>query len=321
MKLAILFSLCVLCVGMAVGQTATPEKSVLPNPVQEEDRYRIGFQDILEIQVARHPDLNTTVAVGPSGTIVLYRLERPIVAVCRTERELAGDIANAYSEKYLKNPYITVRVSDQKSQSFAVMGAVEKPGNYYISRKVHLLELLAMAGGPNKESGTRLLVARTGSSYNCRQNGSESDDDSIAVLGYKIRDVQEGRETLWMKPGDIVSVFEADMIYMYGNLRKEGALRIRDPITLTQAIASAEGLKPATDKSKIRILRQVSGKAEREEFVYDLNQIDKGKVKDPYLEPNDIVAVSQDRTKSILLGVGSALKNSVPNVAYRLPGL
>jgi protein involved in polysaccharide export with SLBB domain len=124
-----------------------------------------------------------------------------------------------------------------------------------------------------------------------------------------------------MKAGDVVSVLDADIIFVYGNVNKQGALKIRDRITLTQAIASAEGFLPAADKGKVRILRQLPGKAERDEFVFDLNQIDKGKVKDPMLEPNDIVAVSQDKTKAILRGIGGALKTSIPSAVYRLPGL
>jgi len=318
MKFAVLFSFCFICVTAAYGQTAAPTNVIPTTSSQEEDLYRIGFQDILEIEVFNHSNLNKRIAVGPSGTIVLYRLQRPLSAVCKTERELADDIANAYKEeKYLKNPQINVRVAEQKSQSFAVIGAVEKPGNYYVSRRVHLLELLALAGGPNKESGTRMLVARAGSTSNCKEKSVSQDDDSIAVMGFKIRDVQEGKQTLWMKPGDVVSVLDADIVYIYGNVNKQGALKIRDQITLTQAIASAEGLKPAAAKDKIRILRQEPGKTERTELPYDLNQIDKGKVKDPFLEPNDIVAVSQDTSKAILLGIGNAIKSSVPNAVYR----
>ena len=317
MKSAVILALCFLGVLTASGQT----DAVVPQiTTMQADQYRIGFHDVLEIQVFKHPELNQRVAVGPSGTIALFKLETPLVAVCRTERELANDVANAYKQGYLKNPQINVVVADQRSQSFAVIGAVEKPGNFYVSRKIHLLELLALAGGPNKESGTRIIVARAGSTSNCKAN-ADTEDDSIAVMDFKIRDVQEGKRTFWMKAGDVVSVLDADIIYVYGNVNQQGALKIRDPITLTQAIASAEGLKPAAKKDKIRVLRQESGKADRTELVFDLGQIDKGKVKDPYLEPNDIVAVSEDKVKSILGGITNAIKNSVPNVAYRVPGL
>ena len=319
----ILFLLASTVIGQTTAATpepvATPPDDLVAGLNSKNERYRIGFQDILDINVFRHPELLQRIAVSPNGTIVLFRLERPVVAVCKTERELATEIENAYREKYLKDPKVQVTVADQRSQSVMVIGAVEKPGTYFINRRFHLLELLALAGGPNKESGTRMLVARTGSTTTCRDKGDETDGDQISVMGFKVRDVQEGRQTLWMQPGDVISVLDADMIYVYGNVHKQGSVRVREPITLTQAIVSAEGLKSAAKKDKVRVLRQVQGKADRDELVFNMDEIDKGRAKDPYLEPNDIVAVSQDTKKVILLGIADAIKSSVPSALYRLP--
>ncbi|MBP6005112.1 MAG: SLBB domain-containing protein [Pyrinomonadaceae bacterium] len=295
----------------AIAQT--PASSAI-----RDERYRIGFQDILSIQVFRHPELTIDATVNPNGVIYLYRLEKPIVAVCKTERELADDIAAAYKVSYLKNPQINVIVREQKSQSMAVIGAVEKPGTFFVSKRVHLLELIAMAGGPNKESGTRVIVQRPGSSTNCKMpDGSSIVDDNIALLGFKMRDVQEGKKTLWMQPGDVVSVMDADTVYVYGNVIKPGEVRFREPITLRQAIASSEGLKPATEKNAVRILRQIPDSIERTELVFDLNAIDKGKASDPYLEPNDIVAISKDGTKDILNGILKTITNGIPTILSR----
>jgi len=305
--------------GQVPAPSSTPLRTTVLDANAQSDRYRIGFRDVLDIQVFRHPDLSQRVLVSPNGTIVLFRLEHPVVAVCRTERELATDIENAYKEKYLRDPEVNVVVAEQKSQSIAVIGSVEKPGNFFVNRRVHLLEMLAMAGGPNREAGTRLLIARAGSSSNCKESNDAPDSDKVDVVGFKIRDIQEGKETFWMQPGDVVTVLDADIVYMYGNVNRQGSIKIREPITLTQAIVSAEGLKSAANKDKIRILRQRPGGVDREELIYDLNQIDKGKVKDPYLEPNDIVAVSEDKAKSILQGLANSIKSSVPNVIYRVP--
>jgi len=284
----------------------------------EKDLYRIGYQDLIDISVYNQPKLAQKVSVGPSGTIVLFRLDHPVVALCKTERELARDIEAAYKERYLKDPQVAVAVYEQKSRSIAVIGAVEKPGNFFIAKKVHLLEMLAYAGGPSKEAGTRVLVARAGSSSACRLK-TDAADDSLSVMDFKLRDIELGRQTLWMQPGDVVSVLDADIVYVYGNVNKQGALKIREPITLTQALASAEGLKSAAKKDKIRVLRQLEGKPERDELVFNLNEIDKGRVKDPILMPNDIVAVSQDTSKAIMLGIADAIKTSVPNAVYRIP--
>lgn len=301
------------------GLSQTAPDSLVAGLQSNNDRYRIGFQDILDIQVFRHPDLNQRISVSPNGTILLFRLDKPLVAVCKTELELAGEIAEAYKARFIRDPQVRVAVSEQRSQSVAVIGAVEKPATYFINRRYHLLEMLAMAGGPNKESGTRILVARTGSTTQCRDKGDQTDGDQVAVMDFKIRDIQEGKQTLWMQPGDVVFVQKTDIIYVYGNVNKQGTVEVREPITLTQALVSAEGMKPAAKKDKIRILRQVAGKADREEFVYNLNDIDKGKVRDPFLEPNDIVAVSEDRMKSIIYGIANSIKSSVPSAVYRFP--
>lgn len=317
--LTLLFLISSLWVGVSGQDGKTPPDSLVAGLQSKTDRYRIGFQDILEIQVFQHPSLSQRIAVSPNGTIMLFRLDKPLIAVCKTERELAGEIADAYKARFIRDPQVNVVVSEQRSQSVAVIGAVEKPGTYFINRRYHLLEMLAMAGGPNKESGTRILVARTGSSSQCRDQGDQTDGDQVAVMDFKVRDVQQGKQTLWMQPGDVVSLLKADVIYVYGNVNKQGTIEVREPITLTQAIVSAEGMRPAAKKDKIRILRQVDNKAEREELVYNLNDIDKGKVKDPFLEPNDIVAVSEDRVKSILYGIANSIKSSVPSAVYRLP--
>lgn len=300
--------------GATVAQTETK---------RSDDRYRIGYQDTLEVTVYKHADFGGTFNVSPEGTIRLPRLDEPIVVVCKTERELADEIA-AKHKTILRNPFVNVRAVDQRSQSFAVIGAVEKPGNFYMNRRVRLLELLSFAGGPDSDkAGTKLIVARTGSSSVCRQKGEESlantDNSNLILYQYKIRDVLEGKENLWMQPGDIVSVLDFDMVYVYGNVNKQGSVKLKQPLTLRQAIIEAEGFKPASKKDKIRILRQKPDGSDWEEFTFDLKEIDSNKVKDPFLMPNDIVAVSEDSTKKIINGFVDTLKNGLPSLFYRVP--
>ena len=308
----------------ADGQVTSDVASVAQTPVRTDvpnadERYRIGYQDTLEIQIFRHPELNQSVNVNSNGTINLFRLNEPLAAVCKTERELANDVAAAYRKDYLRNPEVNVRASEQRSRAFSVIGAVEKPGLYLISRQIKLLELLAQAGGPSKEAGTRLIVARTGSTSNCKINDKVEESEDVAVMDFKVKDVLEGKKNFTMRPGDIVSVLKSDVVYVYGNVNKQGQVRITEPITLTQAIASSEGLKPATKKDKIRILRQKPDSLEREELVFNLDDIDKRKAQDPFLEPNDVVAVSEDTTKSILRSIGKSITGGIPSILYRVP--
>jgi len=104
------------------AQTATPTATDaivptgFPGSQSKDERYRIGFQDQLEIRVFGHPKLEQKVNVNSNGTINLFRLNSPVIAVCRTERELADDIAEAYKKDYLRNPEVTVTATEQRSQ-------------------------------------------------------------------------------------------------------------------------------------------------------------------------------------------------------------
>lgn len=305
------------------AQTPIPEPkgSVVIPEIKEDgsdDRYKIGFLDVIDVAVYRHPELNIKIKVNPNGTIYLAMLDKPLVAVCKSERELAVDIENAYRISYLKNPKVTVSIAEQNSQPISVIGSVEKPGRYPVQKRMHLLEILALAGGQNKESGTRIIVARVGNSATCRANDQNSQgNNEIALLNFKVRDILEGRKTLLMEPGDIVSVLSADMIYVYGNVVEPGQIQVREPITLTQAIASSKGLKAATDKGSVRILRQKPDSLDREDIPFSLTDIEKGRIKDPYLEPNDIVAVSKDGTKAFMNGFMKAFTTGLPTILTR----
>jgi len=309
----------------AQAQTETTSPQILPVStavaLNGNERYRIGFQDTLDIQVFGQPKLTQRVTVNPNGTINLFRLPDPIVAVCKTERELSDAIEAAYEKDYLRDPQVNVVVAEQRSQSFAVIGAVEKPGNYFINRKVRLLELLAQAGGPSRDAGSRLVVARTGSSSDCKMGNTNAaaEDDDLELLTFKLNDVLEAKRVLIMQPGDIVSVMDSDFVYVYGNVNRQGKIEMKEPITLTQAIASAEGLKPATEKDSVRVFRQKPDSMEREEFVYNLKDIEKRKVDDPYLQPNDIVAVDEDKVKGILNAIKTGLTQGIPTIFYRVP--
>ncbi|HMQ04010.1 MAG TPA: polysaccharide biosynthesis/export family protein [Pyrinomonadaceae bacterium] len=301
-----------LCLNAAaISAQTTPENQ----QNRQEDRYRIGLRDKINVQVFRHPDLNQTVAVNPNGTITLFKITEPVVAVCKTERELADVITEAYKKEYLRNPEVNVIVTEQMSQSVAVMGAVEKPNNFYISRRVQLLELLALAGGPSKDAGSRLVVFRPGTNYQCQEGNSDA--DPIGLYSFNIRDLQEGKESLAMQPNDIVSVLPADIVFVYGNVNEQGQVVMRQPMTLRQAIASAKGIRAATDKDRVRIIRQKPGGIETDEIIVDLNAINRGKADDPFLQPNDIVALSEDRAKSILNNVAKSFSQGLGGLFYR----
>jgi polysaccharide export outer membrane protein len=291
---------------------------------RNDERYHIGLHDVLEITVYKHPELSLgNIRLDETGKI---RLPHPvnaaeIVAVCKTENQLAREIEESY-KSYLRNPSVSVFVKEQNSQPLSVIGAVKKPGSFFTNRRLSLLELLTYAGGQDVEkSGTRIQVARVGEISGCSNDtaSAKSDPDGIIFFAYNLNDVLTGRTNPMMHPGDIVVVLEVEQIYVTGNVVKPQAIPLKEKVTLTQAIAAAGGILPATDKRTVRILRQGTNGAEKKEMTFDLVAIKDRKVDDPELQANDIVEVPTDKVKDFRNNLVRALTGGVGNVFYRLP--
>ncbi len=284
------------------------------------ERYRIGFQDTLEVTVTKHPELSQVVSVNSDGTINMPRIDMPIVAVCKTERELKQTIENLY-KSFLRTPYVNVRSVDQKSQPFAVIGAVVKPGSFYLSQKIQLLGLISLAGGPDVEkSGSKVRIARVGNYSACdEKTDSIADDKKVEFITYNLKDVQDGKQNPWMQPGDVVSVLQADEAYVVGNVVKPSTISLQEPKTLTQAIAKASGTDSTARTDKVIIQRQNPGDINKTELVFNLKDIISKKIPDPQLQANDIVVVSNDNVKSVRNGFLKAITGGIGNIFLRLP--
>lgn len=285
---------------------------------ESEENYRIGFQDALEIRVSKHEDLTQKVRVGSDGIILLPRIDQPVVAVCKTESELKADIETLY-KTYLKNPYVSVNVVEYRSQTVGVFGAVEKPGNFNLNRKVRLLELLSLAGGPNVEFvGSKIQVARVGNSTACAENSETPiKNDKVVFFSYKLSDLQKGTINPLVQPGDIVTVLVAEEAYVVGDVKEPTKVSLRETVTLTQAIAAAGGIGVEAKTSQIRIQRQEANSPLRTELVFDLKEINAKRIADPVLQANDIVEVPKNGVKSLRNGILKALSGGVGGLFMR----
>ncbi len=285
-----------------------------------DNRYRIGFQDTLDVQVFRHPELSQTLSVNPDGTIRLFRIDNPIVAVCKTERELAYTIETLY-KNYLRTPQVNVRATEQRSQPFAVIGAVKSPGSFFLNKKVRLIQLLSLAGGYDVEfAGVKIQVARIGNLAGCTDfEKGDNDQKDVEFLSFNLNDVIEGRQNPWMEPGDIVSVLKAEEAYVVGDVIEPTKVELRGPTTLTQAIAIAKGLDKNARTDRVTIERQIAGSPIKTELTFNLKEIRDKKIPDPLLQANDIVVVSTDKAKAFKGGLIKALTGGLPNLFYKFP--
>ncbi|HEU4932314.1 MAG TPA: polysaccharide biosynthesis/export family protein [Pyrinomonadaceae bacterium] len=277
----------------------------------QDDRYRIGAGDVLDIRIYNRPQLSReAVRVEGSGMIRMPLIDTEIQAACLTEGELAKEISTRYA-KYYKNLQVDVFIKGYHSRQVAIIGAVNDQSRFELQRRVRLLEILTYAKGPSPRAGQTINIVHSTMSSPCKKD--DDTDASAAFTSYKLSDVLQGdpKSNPYLEAGDIVTLPEADQVYVVGNVFMPLTIALKEPITLTRAIAMAGGLKQDTKKDKIRVLRQEPGTTIRKEITVDLSAIEKKRSEDLALLPNDIIDVPTSAGKSFLR---SLVQGVVPGV-------
>ena len=284
----------------------------------EDDRYRIGPGDVLDIRIYNRPQLSRdAVRVEGSGMIRMPLIETEIRAVCLTEGELAKEISTRYA-RYYKNLQVDVFIKEYHSRQVAIIGAVNEQSRFELQRRVRLLELLTYAKGPSSKAGQTINIVHSTNSSPCKQTNET--DESTAFSSYRLSDVLQGdpKSNPYLETGDIVTLPEADQVYVVGNVFMPLTIPLKEPIMLTRAIAMAGGLRQDTRKDKIRVLRQEPGTTIRKEIVVDLSAIEKKSSEDLALAPNDIIDVPTSAGKSFLRSLIQGVGPSVGQLPVRV---
>ena len=276
-----------------------------------DDRYRLGAGDVVDIRIYNRPQLSReAVRIEGNGMIRMPLIENEIQAACLTEGELAKEISTRYA-RYYKNLQVDVFIKEYHSKQVAVIGAVNEQSRFELQRRVRLLELLTYAKGPSTKAGQTINIVHSTAASPCKQ--TDETDTAAAFTSYKLSDVLAGdpKSNPYLEAGDIVTLPEADQVYIVGNVFMPLTISLKEPITLTRAIAMAGGLKQDTRKDKIRVLRQEPGTTIRKEITVDLYAIEKKRSEDLALAPNDIIDVPTSAGKSFLR---SLVQGVVPGV-------
>jgi polysaccharide export outer membrane protein len=306
----------------ATVATTPASSQVASAAARPDDRYRIGAGDLLDIRILNRPQLSRdAVRVDGRGMIRMPFFEKEIQAACRTESELAAEIAAGYL-KYLRNPQVDVFIKEYNSQPVAVIGAVNTPGRFQLQRRVRLLELLTFAGGPAERAGRSLQVVHAASVPLCGESTTAHapEDPSEGLSSYVLSETLRGDERAnpYVQPGDVITLPDAEQVYVVGNVLKPSAFALKEPITVSRAIAMAGGVMPDTKSNRVRIIRQVPGSTVKTELFVDLKAIDKRQAEDVTLLANDIVDVPTSNGKRLLRSLLGAIVPSVSQIPVRV---
>jgi polysaccharide export outer membrane protein len=281
---------------------------------QQDDRYRIGAGDVLDIRIYNRPQMSRdAVRVEGNGMIRMPLIETEIQAACLTEGELAKEIATRYT-KYYRNLQVDVFIKEYQSRQVAIIGAVNEQGRFQLQRRIRLLELLTYAKGPSAKAGQTINVVHSSGPALCK---TANDDEIAAFTSYRLSDTLRGepKANPYLEAGDVVTIPDADQVYVVGNVVMPLTIPLKEPITVSRAIAMAGGTRQDTKKDKIRIVRQEPGAQSKKEMIVDLSAIEKRQAEDVQLLPNDIVDVPTSTGRSLLrslIGGGTQSLTQLP---------
>jgi polysaccharide biosynthesis/export protein len=222
-------------------------------------------------------------------------------------------------------------VKEFRSQPVAVIGAVGAPGRFQLQRRIRLFELLTHAGGPNNHAGNTVHIYHSNDHDYCttpasdappqaRPDAAQAEDPAALasiLSALKLKDVMNGLESAnpYLRPGDIVSIPEAETFFVTGAVVKPGAYPMVQKITLTQAVALAGGVNGEGARNRVRLVREEPGKETRSEKVYNVDDIHRRKIADVVLQPNDIVEVPGSTMRVAvrnMLGVSINMLTALP---------
>jgi len=125
--------------------TALPDTTPPPVASAHTKSFTIGVEDVLTINVWKEPEMSKILPVRPDGMITLPLIGE-IKASGLTPVQLQDEIA-ASLRKLMSDPQVTVIVTEVRSLAFNIMGQVQKPGYYPLTRRMTVLDAIAIAGG------------------------------------------------------------------------------------------------------------------------------------------------------------------------------
>ncbi|HEX4779248.1 MAG TPA: polysaccharide biosynthesis/export family protein [Usitatibacter sp.] len=137
----------------ALHAPAAPESHVALTAAD----YRIGVEDLLEIQVFGVDQLSRTVRVNSLGKVSLPLIGAVAVGGL-TAQEAEKSIAARLAESFLQDPQVGVFIKEYTTQRVTVEGAVQKPGIYPLRGQTTLLRALALAGGQGNMSDMQQVM-------------------------------------------------------------------------------------------------------------------------------------------------------------------
>jgi polysaccharide export outer membrane protein len=270
---------------------------------------RLSSGDLLDLKVlgTTDPDFSPKLRVDEQGTITL-----PYAGAVLVSGLTAEDAGRAIEERFrerdvLKDPHVSVTVLEYATQGVTVLGEVKNPGVYPLLGTHSLLDLMSAAGGVTANAGKGVTITH------------REDADHPEIVNVATKPGSTASFNVDIRPGDIIMVSHAGIVYVLGDVGKPGGFLIEnsDRLTVLQAIALAQGTNRTASLDHTKLIRKTGGS--REEVPVPLKKILADKATDQLLADGDILFIPSSGAKNALRDVESILPSAAGAAIYHVP--
>jgi polysaccharide export outer membrane protein len=262
---------------------------------------------LLDLSVFDTPELSTKLRVDEQGKVTLpVAGTLPVLGLTAEQAGLAIE-ARFRESDVLKDPHVSVTVLEFSTQGVTVLGEVKNPGVYPLLGAHGLLDLISAAGGETTSAGKDVTVTH------------RDDPDHPVIVKIASKPGSTAAFNVDVRPGDIVMVAHAGIVYVIGDVGKPGGFLIEnnDRLTVLEAIALAQGTNRTASLNHARLIRKTDGV--RQEVPIALKKILNNKTEDELLADGDILFVPSSAAKNALRDVESILPAASGAAIYRAP--
>lgn len=306
----------------ALGQSASTSRAptgAVPDQIANAVRpdYTLGPDDQILIRAPQVAEINERpFRIDAEGFI-----ELPIVGRVRagglTLQALESELVKRLGE-YVREPQVFITLAQFRGEPVFFVGAFRAPGIYPLSGRRTLVEMLTIVGGILPNATRRIKVTRrTDYGPMPLPNAIENAEKKISSVEISLSSLSENinpEEDIVLQPFDVISAERAERVYVSGEVGRASSIELgeRNSISIAQALTEAGGFTPNANRSKVRILRPISGTDRRAEIVIDAARVFAGTERDFPLLPNDVLFVPTSGFQAALGRFGTGLLSSVP---------
>jgi polysaccharide export outer membrane protein len=279
--------------------------------------YKLGEGDLIDIRVYGVAEFTHSLRIDASGIIDLPLIGQ-IQAAGKTTSDLETELTARLDGNLIRNPQVSVLITEYRSQRVLVLGAVAQPGEFNLSQDTTLVGVIAMAGGLTSAAQDEVVIQRDSAAGS--DSSAPSRKQQITVNMREL--LEQGRLSLDVPiyGGDVIRIPERvpQEFYVVGEVLAPGIYQLprEESLLMTHALAQTGGpTKTANAGKGVLIRRQPDG--ERIQIPVDYVAILKGKKPDLLVQPNDVIYIPGSRFKNItqaMLGIVPGTVSDIPRV-------